>query len=117
MAKKEQRPFIEVVWLDASSTDGWIDESTDLSPPQMTTRGWLYKETDTYVTLVNTLRGDQEGGVGGSNTIPKGMILSQRKLKVSNNVRRKRVVSTKQKAATASDAENTQNFIPSADKE
>lgn len=83
MAKKE-RDFLEVVWHDASSEDGWIDENTDLSPPVMTTRGWLYKEEEKYIVLVNTLRSDMDGGVGGSNTIPKGMIISSRKLKVSN---------------------------------
>lgn len=75
---------MEVVWHDASSEDGWIDQTTDLSPPEMVTRGWLYKDEEKYLVLVNSLRKDQDGGVGGSNTIPKGMIISSRKLKVSN---------------------------------
>lgn len=75
---------MEVTWHDASSEDGWIDKDTDLSPPVMVTRGWLYKDEKNYLVLVNTIRKDMDGGVGGSNTIPKGMIISQRKLKVSN---------------------------------
>lgn len=79
-----QLPFMEIEWLDASSEDGWIDKDTDLSPPVMLTRGWLYRETDTYVVLINSMSKDEEGQVGGSNTIPKGMIVATRKLKVSN---------------------------------
>lgn len=77
--------YMEVTWLDASSEDGWISQETDLSPPRMVTRGWLYKETDTYIVLVNSqnTNSDQEI-VGGSNSIPKGMIVSSRKLRVSS---------------------------------
>lgn len=82
--KPRDLPYMEVTWLDASSEDGWVDKDTDLSPPEMLTRGWLYKETDTYLVLVNTLRQNADGEVGGSNSIPKGMITSSRKLKVSN---------------------------------
>lgn len=81
---KKSLPYMEVTWLDASSQDGWIDENTDLSPPEMVTRGWLYKETSTYLVLVNTMGSDRDQGVGGSNSIPKGMIVSSRKLRVSN---------------------------------
>lgn len=82
--KPSSLPYMEVTWLDASSEDGWIDQTTDLSPPEMVTRGWLYKETDTYLVLVNTIGNDHDHGVGGSNSIPKGMIVSSRKLRVSN---------------------------------
>lgn len=77
--------FMEVTWLDASSEDGWIEKDTDLSPPRMVTRGWLYKETDTYIVLINSqISNSKDEIVGGSNTIPKGMIIASRKLKVSN---------------------------------
>lgn len=78
------KTYMEVTWLDASSADGWVDQSTDLSPPRMVTRGWLYKDTDTYVVLVNSLSIDDRTLVGGTNTIPKGMIVSSRILRVSN---------------------------------
>lgn len=82
--KSPERDFMEVTWLDASSEDGWIDENTNLEPPEMITRGWLYKNEEKYLVLVNSIVQDGEGSVGGSNTIPKGMIVSSRKLKVSN---------------------------------
>lgn len=75
---------MEVEWLDASSEDGWVDHTTDLSPPVMVTRGWLYKDEPSYLVLVNSLSRDDKEIVGGTNTIPKGMIVSFRKLKVSN---------------------------------
>lgn len=76
--------YMEVIWLDASSEDGWVDHNTDLSPPRMVTRGWLYHDSETYLVLVNSLSIDDKEIVGGTNTIPKGMIVSSRKLKVSS---------------------------------
>lgn len=90
MIKKKELPFMEVIWLDASSEDGWIDDTTDLAPPVMITRGWLYKDEEKYLVLVNSLVKEGDGSVGGSNTIPKGMIVSSRMLRVSNENKNKK---------------------------
>lgn len=87
MAAKEERlpydTFLEVEWVDAASNEAWSDASDDMSPPTMVTRGWLIKETDTYIVLANSLNKNSKD-FGGSNSIPKGMLLATRKLKVSN---------------------------------
>lgn len=95
-AKLPYNDFMEVEWLDASSEDGWVDHTTDLSPPVMVTRGWLYRDEEKYLVLVNSLSKDDKEIVGGTNTIPKGMIVSTRKLKVSNaNVKLRSKLHTK----------------------
>lgn len=102
--------FIEVQWVDAASNEAWSDASDDMSPPTMITRGWLIKETETYIVLANSLHKDTKD-FGGSNSIPKGMVTSIRKLKVSDFVQRKRVVSSKQNGAKTSHKENTQSVL------
>lgn len=96
MSKPEGRltdyPYMEVRWVDANAKEGWVDADSDLSPSNMVTRGWLYRDEKDYIVLANSLSMDDKVTVGGTNTIPRGMIVSSRKLKVSNasvNVRSK----------------------------
>lgn len=81
-AKLAYDTFVEVEWVDAVSNEAWSASSDDMSPSTMVTRGWLIKETDTYIVLANSLHKETKD-FGGTNSIPKGMQLAVRKLKVS----------------------------------
>lgn len=76
--------FVEVVWNDAASHDGWVQIDADAEPMQIMTRGWLIKKTGTYIVLAASLQLDNETTVGSTQIIPVGMIVSQRELKVTN---------------------------------
>lgn len=76
--------FVEVVWNDAASHDGWVQIDADAEPMQIMTRGWLIKETATYLVLAASLQLDNETTVGSTQIIPLGMIVSQRELKITN---------------------------------
>lgn len=92
MGKKAALPFhefCEVEWEDATSEDGWADKDTDLSPELMITRGWLVKSEERYITLANTIYKNSADHFGGTQTIPRGMIINCRKIKVSNAVKHK----------------------------
>lgn len=85
--KKGALPFktyLEIEWEDAASNDGWADKDTDLSPEIILSRGWLVKKTSNYLTLANSIHRDNDHQFGGTQTIPLGMILKCRELKVTN---------------------------------
>ena len=75
-------PFIEVVWDDAASNSStWVTIAEVTGPEQVITRGWLVKETDTVLAIANVEI--EEDTVGNTMTIPKGMIVSRRTLRLS----------------------------------
>lgn len=76
--------YLEVVWNDAASHDGWVEIDADAEPMQIITRGWLIKETSTYIVLAASLQLDNATTVGSTQIIPLGMIHSRRQLKVTN---------------------------------
>jgi hypothetical protein len=76
--------FIEIEWEDAASNDGWISKEEDTSPVIIVSRGWLVRETDTYITIANSIHKFSDQQVGGTQTVPLGMIKSRRELKVTN---------------------------------
>lgn len=85
--KKAKLPFdkyLEVVWDDAISNDGWVEVTEDATPERVVTRGWLIKKTDNYLMLAGSIYERHGNTVGSTQTIPCGMIVSQRELKVSN---------------------------------
>lgn len=78
--------FVEVIWDDAASnTEAWVGVNDIAAPEQVITRGWLVKETDTYVSVAASVSNEElhEETVGNTMTIPKGMIASRRELTVS----------------------------------
>jgi hypothetical protein len=83
---EQGREFWEVVWDDAASNDGWVDVDADTTPERIVTRGWLIRKTETYLTLAASqhLSDENKNRVGSTQTIPCGMIVSKRKLKVTN---------------------------------
>lgn len=92
MSKLPFDTFMEVVWDDAVSNDGWVDVEEDAKPERIVSRGWLIKETDSYLLLAGAVYERHGKTIGSTQTIPTGMIVSRRKLKVSNassNIRHK----------------------------
>jgi hypothetical protein len=79
-------PFVEIIWDDAASNSAtWVTADEITGPEQVITRGWLVKETDAYVALASSVANEElhEETVGNTMTIPKGMIVSRRELKLS----------------------------------
>lgn len=87
MAKRKRLAFdkfLEVEWGDAVSNDGWVTLTEDTAPQVVISRGWLVKRTDNYLTLASSVYPENAETVGSTQTIPCGMIISSRELKVSN---------------------------------
>lgn len=79
-------PFVEIIWDDAASnSETWVTAEQITGPEQVITRGWLVKETDTFVALAGSVANEDldEDHVGNTMTIPKGMIVSRRELRLS----------------------------------
>lgn len=86
-AIKHPYDFIEIVWDDAvSNSESWIAPENILDPERVVTRGWKVKETPAAVTIANSISHQtaESETVGNTMTIPRGMIVSMRKIKVSN---------------------------------
>ena len=75
--------YMEIIWDDASTNEGWVETSV-LGVQRVITRGWLVKETKEYISLAASIYSDSADYIGGVQTIPHGMIISRRELKVSN---------------------------------
>lgn len=79
-------PFVEVVWDDAvSNSASWVTTEEIAGPEQVITRGWLVKETAKAVTLAGSVANEAVDNetVGNTMTIPRGMIVSRRELKLT----------------------------------
>lgn len=79
-------PFVEVVWDDAASNSAtWVTPSEIAGPEKVITRGWLIKETPTYVAIAGSVANEaiENETVGSTMTIPKGMIVSRRELRLA----------------------------------
>ena len=87
--KKEYRPpykYIEVVWEDATSnSESWVHINDVVEPETIITRGWLVKDTAKAITVASSVSMEEEfeDTVGNTMTVPKGMIVSQRELRIS----------------------------------
>lgn len=84
---KRKLPFaryMEVEWLDAVSDDGWVASKEIADPQHMITRGWVIAETAEYVKLAATIYADSDETVGGTQTIPAGMIVSKKEIRTTN---------------------------------
>lgn len=76
--------FLEIEWTDATSNDGWVDVGEEIDIEHIVTRGWLIKETEVYVTLAGSIYKKDAKTVGSTMTIPVGMIVSRRELRITN---------------------------------
>jgi hypothetical protein len=79
--------YVEMIWDDAASnSDAWVHKDDIQEPEQVITRGWMIKEDDRAVYLASSVSNikDFEDTVGNTMTIPKGMIVTRRDIRVSN---------------------------------
>lgn len=87
MAWRIPYPIVEVIWEDAASnSESWVDLDDIAEPEKVNTTGFLVKETDVYVTVATSvsMEEDKIKTVGNTMTIPKGMIVSRREVRVTN---------------------------------
>lgn len=75
---------MEVTWDDATSNDGWVGVKDNIELERVVSRGWLIKQTIDFITLAASVFIGDADTVGSTMTIPCGMIISKRELKVSN---------------------------------
>ena len=78
--------FVEIEWADAHSTDAWVEESSLPEPAPIISRGWLVKDTKTYVVVAGTIApaiGKEPMQLGEIIAIPKSWVKGKmRTLKV-----------------------------------
>lgn len=76
--------FVEVVWEDAASNDGWVSHTDDTTPEIIVSRGWMIKDEEKYITIASAIHKSSKDEIGSTQTIPRGMIVSFNQLKVSH---------------------------------
>lgn len=80
-------PLVEIIWDDAASnSESWVNLSDIQEPERVNTTGFLVKETDEYLTVANSVSAEEDfiDTVGNTMTIPKGMIISRREVRIAN---------------------------------
>lgn len=78
-------PYMEIVWDDAASNSAtWVDLENIAETERVMTRGWKVRETESSITLASSvsMQAEFHGNVGNTMTIPKGMVVTQREIKV-----------------------------------
>lgn len=88
MAKVYKPPYkyVEAIWDDAASnSETWVSVDDIQKPERVVTRGWLVKECPTFLSIASSVSAteDYEDTVGNTLTIPRGMVVSLKELKVS----------------------------------
>jgi hypothetical protein len=79
----KDKPFVEIIWLDANSEDGWTDRDEMLAAPMVISRGWLVKkDKNAYHIAASIADAPDDFDIAQGMTIPRGMVKSFRKLKV-----------------------------------
>lgn len=75
-------PLVEILWIDAESgdTEWTTPEEIDVDLPEVTSIGFLVKETDTTFVIASTISQDH---INGQFKIPKGMVKSKRVLTIT----------------------------------
>lgn len=90
--------FVEVVWEDASSnSETWVHTKDIAAPEEVITRGWLVRDEEKYVALASSVANEdlEEDHVGNTMTIPRGMIMMMRELKLTTvKVKKPKIVAT-----------------------
>ena len=83
--KKQLYSFVEVIWDDAvANCEAWVHPSELGSPETVITRGWLVREDERalYVAGSIALEATEHDTVGGTMTIPKGMVRERREIRL-----------------------------------
>lgn len=84
MSKLPYSTFLIIEWHDATSNDGWTSPDADVDVEHIVSAGWLIKETEIYVTIAGSIYRNSPSTIGSTMTIPKGMIVSRKEVKISN---------------------------------
>lgn len=84
-------PLVQVLWTDAASNAAtWTTVSDIVETIKVLSVGWAVKDTEAYLTLASSMHVEEEDGdVGNTMTIPRGMILSVKEIRVSNPRKKK----------------------------
>lgn len=93
MSYRPPYKLTEVIWDDAASnSEAWVHKDDMEAPEQVITVGYVIKEDDRAVYIASSVSNDKahEDTVGNTMTIPKGMIVTRREIKVSNAKRKPR---------------------------
>jgi hypothetical protein len=80
-------PLVEVIWDDAASnSESWVHINDIVAPERVNTTGFLVKETDEFLTIAASVSAveDYIETVGNTMTIPKGMIVTRREVRLVN---------------------------------
>jgi hypothetical protein len=78
--------FVEVVWEDAASnSETWVTAKEITAPEEVITRGWLVRDEPKYVAVASSVSNEdlEEDHVGNTLTIPRGMIMTMRELRLT----------------------------------
>lgn len=87
MAYRPPYKLVEVIWDDAASnSEAWVHKDDMESPEQVITIGFVIKEDDRAIYIASSIANDEdhEDTVGNTMTIPKGMIVSRREVRLSS---------------------------------
>lgn len=85
-------PLVEIVWDDAASNaETWVELKDLQEPEQVITVGFLVKTTERGYCIANSVSNDDthEETVGNTLTIPRGMVVSYREIKVTTKKAKK----------------------------
>jgi len=85
-------PFVEVVWDDATVTGGaWVGLDDISDPERVISRGWLVKENEAALYLAASVANEdmEEHTVGNVMTIPVGMVITRRVLRITKPAKEK----------------------------
>jgi hypothetical protein len=80
-------PIVEVIWDDAASTQSgaWVAISEIVPPERINSTGFMVKDCPTYVSITSSVAAEGESEtVTSTVTIPRGMIVSIREVKLTN---------------------------------
>lgn len=80
---KPKYPIVWVIWDDAEGEAGWSEEPpAPLGPTLATTIGFLIRNEESYVLIADSyFEGSKT--IGGTNKIPRGMIVSMQEVILS----------------------------------
>ena len=86
MTYKPPYKFVEIIWDDAASnSQTWVHVQDVAAPAPVITRGWVIRDEPKFVALASSVSNEEleEDHVGNTMTIPRGMIVTMRELKLT----------------------------------
>lgn len=105
--------YVEVIWDDAASnSEAWVHKDDIALPEQVITRGWIIKEDERSIAIASSVSNIEEfeDTVGNTMTIPVGMIVSRRELRVTNAVSKSRKISRISKELSKEELKKTSSI-------